>query len=45
MGKVVSRFLELIPQIHEFFESRNETYDQLTDPSWLLDLAFLTDLS
>jgi hypothetical protein len=45
MGKVVSRFLELIPQIQEFLESRNETYEQLTDPCWLLDLAFLTDLT
>jgi hypothetical protein len=45
MGKVVSRFLELTPQIQEILESRNETYEQLTDPCWLLDLAFLTDLT
>jgi hypothetical protein len=45
MGEVVSRFLELIPQIQDFLQSRNETYEQLTDPCWLLDLSCLTYLN
>jgi hypothetical protein len=45
MVKVVSRFQELITQTQEFLESRNEEYEQLTDPCWLLDLPLLTYLT
>jgi hypothetical protein len=44
-GRVVSRFLEPVPEIQEFLESINEKYEQLTGPYWLLDLAFLRDLT
>jgi hypothetical protein len=44
-GRVVSRFLERVPEIQEFLESRNEKYEQQTGPYWLLDLAFLRDLT
>jgi hypothetical protein len=43
--EVVSVLLELIPQIQEFFESRHERYGQLTDPCWLLGLAFLAHVT
>lgn len=44
-GKVLQRFLELLPEIKQFLESRNETYEELNDHSWLSDLAFLTDIT
>lgn len=44
-GKVLVRFLSLINEIKLFLASRNEEYPQLTDPSWLADLGFLTDIT
>ncbi len=45
-GKFLQRFRELCPEIKEFLrESGHAEYKQLNDEEWLLDLAFLTDLS
>ena len=42
-GKFLQRFRELCPEIKEFL--RVAEYNQLNDDQWLLDLAFLTDLT
>lgn len=45
-GKFLQRFRELCPEIKEFFrETGHAEYKQLNDEQWLLDLAFLTDLT
>lgn len=50
-GWILSRFWALIEEIKEFSNSNSKnptlakTIDKLNDPSWLLDLAFLTDVS
>lgn len=44
-GKVLQRFLDLLPEIINFLKLRNEEYEQLSDDAWLLDLGFLTDLT
>lgn len=42
----MERFRELLPEINEFLLSlQNTEYKQLEDKQWLLDLAFLTDLT
>ncbi|XP_075213845.1 general transcription factor II-I repeat domain-containing protein 2-like [Lycorma delicatula] len=44
-GKVLQQFLQLLPKIKQFVESRNENYLELNDHSWLSDLVFLTDIT
>ena len=45
-GKFLQRFRELCPEIKEFFRvAGHAEYKQLNDGQWLLDLAFLTDLT
>uniref|UniRef100_A0A3B1KBC7 DUF4371 domain-containing protein n=1 Tax=Astyanax mexicanus TaxID=7994 RepID=A0A3B1KBC7_ASTMX len=44
-GKVLQRFINLLPEIISFLKSRKEEYRELADDTWLLDLAFLTDLT
>ena len=45
-GRFLERFRELLPEIKEFLkEFKNTDYAQLEDEQWLLDLAFLTDLT
>ena len=45
-GKFLQRFRELCPEIREFlFAVKHAEYAQLNDDQWLLDLAFLTDLT
>lgn len=45
-GKVLQRFQEICPEIKDFFHVAGYAeYKQLTDGQWLLDLAFLTDLT
>ncbi|KAI9999434.1 hypothetical protein NQD34_018211 [Periophthalmus magnuspinnatus] len=45
-GKFLQRFRELCPEIKEFFRvAKHAEYTQLHDDQWLLDLAFLTDLT
>ncbi|XP_068191985.1 zinc finger BED domain-containing protein 5-like isoform X1 [Antennarius striatus] len=45
-GIFLQRFRDLCPEIKEFFrETGHAEYKQLSDGQWLLDLAFLTDLT
>ncbi|XP_077677617.1 general transcription factor II-I repeat domain-containing protein 2A-like [Eretmochelys imbricata] len=44
-GKVLACFLSLIEEIKEFLKSTNQNFQQLEDSSWLMDLAFLTDIT
>lgn len=44
-GKVLERFLNLLPQVKEFLTSRNENCDELEQKPWLIKLGFLTDLT
>ncbi len=45
-GKFLQRFRELCPEIKEFLlVAKHAEYNQLNDDQWLLDLAFLTDLT
>ena len=45
-GKLLKRFRELCPEIKKFFRvSGRAEYKQLNDGQWLIDLAFLTDLT
>ena len=44
-GKTLQRFLSLLGEIKTFMESRGEDTALLTDAEWLLDLAFLTDVT
>ncbi|XP_069486307.1 general transcription factor II-I repeat domain-containing protein 2-like [Ambystoma mexicanum] len=44
-GKILRRFLSLLPEIKDFMRSRNEDISQLCSISWLLDLAFLADVT
>jgi hypothetical protein len=44
-GKVLFRFQELLPAIVEFLQDRGDLSPQLKDSRWLLDLAFLVDLT
>ncbi|XP_071041390.1 general transcription factor II-I repeat domain-containing protein 2-like [Parasteatoda tepidariorum] len=44
-GKILERFIMLLPQIKEFIASRGEFYEQLENKDWLIDLGFLTDIT
>lgn len=44
-GMVLSRFMDLLPEIRTFLSERLEEYPQLNDLRWLLDLAFLSDIT
>ncbi|KFM77003.1 General transcription factor II-I repeat domain-containing protein 2, partial [Stegodyphus mimosarum] len=44
-GKILERFIMLLPQIKEFIASRSEFYEQLENKGWLIDLGFLTDIT
>jgi len=45
-GKFLQRFRELCPEIKEFLlVTKHAEYNQLNHDQWLLDLAFLTDLT
>ncbi|GFY36570.1 general transcription factor II-I repeat domain-containing protein 2 [Trichonephila clavipes] len=44
-GKVLERFINLLPQVKEFVASRNEVYKELENKNWLLDLGFLVDMT
>ncbi|GFX23716.1 general transcription factor II-I repeat domain-containing protein 2 [Trichonephila clavipes] len=39
-GKVLERFINLLPEVKEFVASRNEVYEELENKNWLLDLGF-----
>ena len=44
-GKVLQRFVDLLPEIKTFLSKRNEEHKELSTDAWLLDLGFLTDLT
>lgn len=44
-GKFLQRFRDLIDEIRQFLAEKGDNYDQLHDDVWLLDLAFLTDIT
>jgi len=44
-GKVLTRFLNLLPLVKEFLQSRKECCLQFEDKTWLLDLGFITDVT
>ena len=44
-GNVLKRFEHLIPEIKAFVQERGDSYEELDDPKWLADLAFLTDIT
>jgi hypothetical protein len=44
-GKVLARFLSLIEEIKDFMKSKNADFNELSDSCWLLDLAFLADVT
>uniref|UniRef100_A0AAQ5Y107 HAT C-terminal dimerisation domain-containing protein n=1 Tax=Amphiprion ocellaris TaxID=80972 RepID=A0AAQ5Y107_AMPOC len=44
-GKILQRFLSLLGEIKTFMESRGEDTTLLSNTEWLLDLAFLTDVT
>lgn len=44
-GRVLLSFLSLLDEIQEFMQSRGEDVSLLEDTEWILDLAFLTDIT
>lgn len=44
-GKVLARFFQLREEIVMFLEMKLQPVQQLTDPDWLRDLAFLVDIT
>jgi hypothetical protein len=44
-GRVLERFSNLLPEIRTFLVSKNKACTELSDPLWLLNLAFLTDMT
>ncbi|XP_068201642.1 general transcription factor II-I repeat domain-containing protein 2B-like [Palaemon carinicauda] len=44
-GRVLERFLSLLPQIREFTTSKGTVDSELENPKWIMKLAFLTDLT
>ncbi|XP_060754276.1 general transcription factor II-I repeat domain-containing protein 2-like [Neoarius graeffei] len=44
-GRVLQCFLSLLDKIKEFMESRGQDTTLLQDTEWVLDLAFLTDIT
>ena len=44
-GRILKRFLALLGEIKEFMQSREEDTSLLDNTEWLLDLAFLTDVT
>ena len=44
-GRVLNRFVALLEEIRYFLINRGKQCDELNDNDWLLDLAFMTDLS
>ncbi|XP_067420895.1 general transcription factor II-I repeat domain-containing protein 2-like [Emydura macquarii macquarii] len=43
-GKVLFRFFELLDAVKLFMEVKQKEYPKLSDPQWVLDLAFLVDM-
>ena len=43
-AKTLHRFYSLLSKISIFTRSKEHEHDELTDKSWILDLAFLADI-
>ncbi|KAI4827340.1 hypothetical protein KUCAC02_030742 [Chaenocephalus aceratus] len=43
-GKVLPRFFELLDAVKLFMEQKDKDYPELSDPKWIMDLAFLVDM-
>jgi hypothetical protein len=44
-GAVLKRFFDLRKEINTFLIEKGKSVPELTDPQWLIDLGFLTDLT
>ena len=44
-GRILKRFLSLLSEVKEFMLSNGEDASLLEEPVWLVDLAFLTNLT
>ena len=44
-GRVLQKFLDVIPEIVIFLKSGNEVYRELSDNVWFLDLGVLKDIT
>lgn len=44
-GRILQRFLSLLGEIREFMQSKGENTSLLENTEWILDLAFLTDIT
>lgn len=44
-GKILERFIVLLPQIKKFIASRGKFYEQLENKNWLINFGFLTDIT
>ncbi|CAH1173813.1 unnamed protein product [Phaedon cochleariae] len=44
-GAVLKRFFDLRKEINTFMDEKGKSVPELTDPQWLIDLGFLTDLT
>uniref|UniRef100_H3ANB4 Uncharacterized protein n=1 Tax=Latimeria chalumnae TaxID=7897 RepID=H3ANB4_LATCH len=44
-GRVLERFLGLLPLIREFLESKGKGEKELEDPGWIIKPSFLTDIT
>ncbi|GFX29123.1 general transcription factor II-I repeat domain-containing protein 2A [Trichonephila clavipes] len=41
----LQRFRDLLQKVKDFLESKDETYIELSDKIWLMDLAFVVDIT
>jgi hypothetical protein len=44
-GAVLKRFFDFRKEINTFLIEKGKSVPELTDPQWLIDLGFLTDLT
>lgn len=44
-GKVLKRFFQLRAEVKAFMEKNGMAVSVLSDPEWLMDLAFLVDIT
>lgn len=44
-GKVLERFLSLLPEIRTFLDSKGKHEPELEEPHWIIQLALLTDIT
>ena len=44
-GRVLERFLSLLPEINSFLDSKGKHQTELKDPHWIIQLVLLTDIT